>query len=125
MKEIQTSKGTFIVVPTNEKAHSFTNDLSSHQIDFIIEEGGLRWGDCILLRDYWNMNLELIGLVSDILKDEERACKVCELEIESGQHRGYKNHNSERFYYAYATDSFQSLCTKYELKDTDLLIRKL
>jgi len=81
MTEFTTSKGEFIAVPVPDKAHTFTNDLVSHQIDFILDtiflEGTIGFSACVILSDYCGQSFEIIGLSSDILKDEELASIKC------------------------------------------------
>jgi len=90
MKEFTTSKGDFIAVPVN-----------------INEYGGYApqdWPDC---------ETEIIGLSSDILKDEELAKKVVDNPVSISVED-----------YKYPEEEFQSLLDLHNITGNQLIIKK-
>lgn len=120
MREFKTGKGEFIIVEHPKGAYNFTNMLALHQIDYEIEKGGITWDSAIILKEYWGQEFEIIGLVSEILKDEELSKKVVD-QLENGMFFDY----TQDFEYHSWVNSFQSLVTKHQLKESDLIIKKI
>lgn len=135
VREIETSLGKFIVVPIPGNLNSYglgvaimnkfghgsyvtyntTSDLSDQRIKLPFHKKGLE-------------GFEIIGLTSEIKQSEELAKKVvehmnCDTIFGTDFYGNYQNDLSSWF--NKATTSFTSLCEKYEIKDSNLIIRKI
>lgn len=128
MTPFTTSKGDFIAVPVPEKAYDFTNDMVSHQIDYnedhkMNNNKTLTISSSIILRYNWGEQFEIIGLSSDILKDEELARKIISLET-IGHVDAFKNYLSMAGWFHQATRSVETLFTLNSITDNQLIIKK-
>jgi len=76
MTQFTTSKGDFIAIPVPEGVKDFVLNQANKYSGLEYTLHGI-YQVYTWLRDYPGVDFELIGLSSDILKDEELAEKVC------------------------------------------------
>ncbi len=64
----------FILVGVPKYAYDFSNTLVPHQIDFTIntpyKESFIKCRDSVILEDYWNIPLKIIGAISSISEED-------------------------------------------------------
>lgn len=133
IKEIKTDRFEGLAVLVPDDAYAFTNELASHQIDYIqdteFNEGFLNMSSCILLKNYWNHPLQIIGKATELT--EEQCAEIVDNEEDFDpddmdlcgddyepniiyKNYGRKRKNVREFTFNKATDSLLSLMQSLE-----------
>lgn len=74
IKEIKTEKFEGLAVLVPDDAYDFTNNLASHQIDYVqdinFNESVLKMSGCILLKNHWNEPIQILGKATELTEEQ-------------------------------------------------------
>lgn len=71
MKEIITKNNiSLVIIELPPKAYRPTNNMASHQIDYLVDFNGITVQDAYILREFWGEQFKIINLLENITEKE-------------------------------------------------------